>query len=199
MSENKIILDLKNDNRGAFNRLFRFYYPRIVSYIASLVDDDLIAEDIAQDVFLYVWENRKRLMIGKGFHSYLFQISYTRCLDHFRKFRLAETYNEKVFVEHVEQYKSLLDEDTNTLSSLYSKDFFEQLNELLDKIPADRKKVFVMAYIRGISTKEIAQSLNMPKRTVESHVYLTLKYLKSNMSRKDFLLLFMYTHLHFFN
>ena len=188
MSENEILLDLKNNSREAFDRLFRFYYPKIVAYVASLVGDHLVAEDITQDVFLYVWTNRKKLSVGKGFHSYLFQASYTRCLDHFRKFQTAEKYNEEVFYEFVKQHKSLLEND-DILSGLYSKDFFEQLHHLLDDLPSDRREVFILSYIKGLSTKEIAELMQMPIRTVESHNYLTLKYLKSRMSKKDFLAL----------
>lgn len=187
MSENKLILDLKNDSRDAYNQLFRFYYPKIAAYVVSLVGDRSVAEDITQDVFLYVWENRKKLSVGKGFHSYLYQASYTRCLDYFRKYQIAEKYNEWVFLEFVDQHKSLLDDDGQTLNDLYSKDFFEQLYLLLDEIPPERKEVFVLSYIKGLSTKKVAEQLNMPKRTVESHIYLALKYLKGRMSTKFFL------------
>ncbi|MGE4331650.1 MAG: sigma factor [Macellibacteroides sp.] len=47
------------ENREGFDNLFRHYYPRLKSYVSSFVEDS-VAEDITQDVFLYVWENRKR-------------------------------------------------------------------------------------------------------------------------------------------
>jgi len=189
MTENKVILGLKNDSRDSFNQLFRFYYPRIAAYVASLIKDDLMAEDIAQDIFLYVWENRKKLVFNGGFHSYLFQAAYTRSIDYFRKSAYAHKLNEQQLINYIEEYSSLLSDDEQMLKNLYSKDFYKELYNLLDEMPAERKEVFILAYLKGMKAKEIAELKNMSKRTVESHLYLAMKSLKQKMSKKDFLML----------
>ncbi|MDD2436208.1 MAG: RNA polymerase sigma-70 factor [Massilibacteroides sp.] len=186
--ENKILIDLQRGNREAFNEFFCFYFPRLLAYTSSIVNHK-IAEDITQDVFLYVWENRKRLTISKGFHSYLFQAAYTRCIDYLKKNQSAEKYNSRVMLEHAYIYGNLLNDDGKILEELYAKDFYKQLYSLLEEIPAQRREVFVLAYIHGVKTKEIAEILDIPHRTVESHLYLALKYLKKNMTSKDFLVL----------
>ena len=84
MFDISLLYELKKGNREAFNGVFRYYYPRIMAYTASMVEQKA-AEDIVQDVFLYVWENREKLYVSDGFHSYLFQSAYTRCLDYFKK------------------------------------------------------------------------------------------------------------------
>ena len=72
MFDISLLYELKKGNREAFNGVFRYYYPRIMAYTASMVEQKA-AEDIVQDVFLYVWENREKLYVSDGFHSYLFQ------------------------------------------------------------------------------------------------------------------------------
>ena len=57
MFDISLLYELKKGNREAFNGVFRYYYPRIMAYTASMVEQKA-AEDIVQDVFLYVWENR---------------------------------------------------------------------------------------------------------------------------------------------
>ncbi|MCS3049942.1 hypothetical protein NXV05_08270 [Parabacteroides johnsonii] len=84
MFDISLLYELKKGNREAFNGVFRYYYPRMMAYVASMVEQK-VAEDIVQDVFLYVWENREKLYVSDGFHSYLFQSAYTRCLDYFKK------------------------------------------------------------------------------------------------------------------
>jgi RNA polymerase sigma-70 factor (ECF subfamily) len=59
----------------------------------------------------------------------------------------------------------------------------------LELIPEQRRNVFLMAYMDGLKTKEIAANLDIPQRTVESHIYLTLKFLKEHFEKKDFFLL----------
>ena len=45
------------------------------------------------------------------------------------------------------------------------------------------------SYVEGLKAREVAERMNIPQRTVESHVYLTLKYLKQKMSKNDFYML----------
>jgi len=186
MSENKIILSLKNDSRDAFNQLFRFYYPKVAAYVASLIGNEMVAEDVAQDVFLYVWENRKKLTVEAGFHSYLFQTAYSRSIDYFRKSRHTQTVDEQLLISYMEDYGSMLRNEEEMLKNLYSKDFYKELYRLLDEMPAERKEVFILAYLKGMKAREISGIKEIPKRTVESHLYLAMKYLKRKMSENDF-------------
>ena len=68
MCDISLLYELMKGNREAFNGVFRYYYPRIMAYTASMVEQKA-AEDIVQDVFLYVWENREKLYVCDGFHS----------------------------------------------------------------------------------------------------------------------------------
>ncbi|MDR1200310.1 MAG: RNA polymerase sigma-70 factor [Tannerellaceae bacterium] len=188
---NNISSEQKKDSRESFIKLFHYYYPRVIAYVSSIVEDN-VAEDITQDVFLYVWENHKKLSLEEGFHSYLFQAAYTRCLDYFRKTHNIKKYNQQTFNEYIEKYRLLLDDDCKTIKSLYAKDFYERLYCLLNEIPPERREVFIMTYFKGMKAKEIAETLGMPQRTVESHIYLTVKYLKSHMSKNDFFLLLLF-------
>lgn len=184
-----LLSQLKEGNREAFNSLFRHYYPRVMAYVTAMVEQE-IAEDIVQDVFLYIWENRSKLYVGDGFHSYLFQSAYTRCLDHFKKQQSAEKYNLYVEESYLKEYVDLLKDETSVMEELYSKDFYKRLYNLLDQLPAQRRDVFILTYIDGLKAKEVAARTHMPQRTVESHIYLTIKYLKERMSKKDFYLLY---------
>lgn len=188
MFDISLVEKLKKGDREAFNSLFRYFYPRVMAYVAAIVEDEA-AEDIVQDVFLYVWENRKKLYAGEGFHSYLFQAAYTRCLDSFRKNSSMEKYNTHLYEKHLEDYQSLLKGDTPVMEELYTKDFYRRLYELLEQMPAQRREVFILSYIKGLTAKEVSEQLRMPQRTVESHLYLALKFLKGHMSKNDYYML----------
>lgn len=182
-------------NRDAFDELFRCYYPRLISYISSILDCK-IAEDIAQDVFLYVWENRKKIYFGQGFQSYLFQSGYTRAMDYLRKQHTVMDYAQNVQTDFFEVYEKLAGNEDGILEHLYSKDFYQTLHQLLDKIPEQRRNVFLLAYVEGLKSKDIAEQCNMSQRTVESHIYLTIKFLRERLLKKDFyifLLLFYFS------
>lgn len=194
-SDDNIQMNIQLVNRDAFDELFRCYYPRLISYISSILDYK-IAEDIAQDVFLYVWENRKKIYFGQGFQSYLFQSGYTRAMDYLRKQHTVMDYAQNVQTDFFEVYEKLAGNEDGILEHLYSKDFYQTLHQLLDKIPEQRRNVFLLAYVDGLKSKDIAEQCNMSQRTVESHIYLTIKFLRERLLKKDFyifLLLFYFS------
>lgn len=190
MREEKIQIGLlKQGNREAFRTLFRYYYPRLKAYALTLIEEDAPAEDIVQDTFLYVWEHRARLLADDSLQAYLYRLVYTRCMDHFRQAQIADRYCSEVYEEYLHDCQELLQTEGTAFDALFTKDFYQQLYELVKLLPASRREVFLLAYIEGRKAKEIAEELQMPVRTVESHLYLALKYLKSKMTKRDFLLL----------
>lgn len=147
MFDISLLYELKKGNREAFNGVFRYYYPRIMAYTASMVEQKA-AEDIVQDVFLYVWENREKLYVSDGFHSYLFQSAYTRCLDYFKKNLSIEKYHSHTYEKYLEDYQNLLKGDDSVIEELSVKDFYRHLYELLEHLPAQRREVFILTYIK---------------------------------------------------
>ena len=188
MFDVSLLSQLREGNREAFNSLFRHYYPRVMAYVAAMVEQE-VAEDVVQDVFLHVWENRKKLYAGEGFHSYLFQAAYTRCIDYYRKTQSADKYNLHMEGAYLEEYNALLRSDASVLEEIYSIDFYDQLNNLLEKFPSQRREVFIVTYIEGLKAKEVSERLQIPQRTVESHIYLAIKYLRAHLSKNDFYIL----------
>lgn len=185
MYDVSLLNEMKKGNREAFNGVFRYFYPRVMAYVASMVEQK-VAEDIVQDVFLYIWENREKLYVSEGFHSYLFQSAYTRCLDHFKKNLSVEKYHSFTYEKYLEDYQKLLKGDNPVIEELCTKDFYRRLYELLEQLPMQRREIFILTYIKGLTAKEIAGQTGMPQRTVESHLYLALRFLKKHMSKNDY-------------
>ncbi len=180
---------VRKGNKEAFRKLFCHYYPRLKAYVATILNDDTIAEDIVQDAFLYVWEHPAELPKENDFRSYLYRLVYTRSIDYIRRMQVKDQYYTLVYEEYAKECEALLEGEGETLEKLYTKDFYQELYELLQQIPKPRREVFLLAYIEGRKAREIAEQLNLPQRTVESHLYLTLKYLKEHMDKRHFVLL----------
>ena len=162
-----------------------------MAYAASIVDKQ-IAEDIVQDVFVYLWHNRKRLNLSDNLTSYLFQAVYTHCLDHLRKNRHAEKYAFFVYENYLEECKSMLKNEEKIVEELSLKEFYERLFFHLNQLSEPRRKVFIMAYIDGLKMKQIAEITDMPLKTVESHLFLARKYLKEHFHQKEYYLLYVF-------
>ena len=174
---------------AALETLLKRFYKPLRAYAFRFVNDKDLSEDIVQDVFLYVWENREKLYVSDGFHSYLFQSAYTRCLDYFKKNLSIEKYHSHTYEKYLEDYQNLLKGDDSVIEELSVKDFYRHLYELLEHLPAQRREVFILTYIKGLTAKEVAEQTRMSQRTVESHLYLALRFLKGHMSRNDYYML----------
>ncbi len=128
--------------------------------------------------------------MGEGFYSYLFQSAYSRCIDYIKKNSRLEKYVQEALLKSAIEYHSYIENDCQPLKELFSKDFEEQLNALLSQLPEARRRAFELVYRDGLKMNEAAEKLQMPpQRTVESHIYLTIKYLRKHLSPYDFLLL----------
>ena len=88
-----------------------------------------------------------------------------------------------------EEYHSYIQNDGAIVKELFNRDFQEELNKLLLKLPETRRRVFDFVYNQGLKAKDVAEILKIPQRTVESHIYLTMRYLKENIKASDFLCL----------
>lgn len=182
-------IDLQTISELQFEELFCRFYPQVVSYATVILDDKTAGEDIAQEVFVYVWEKRKELHVGDGFYSYLFQSTYSRCIDYIHKNKRLEKYAKESLLKFAGEYQTYIDNDSQILKELFSKDFEEKLNTLLNQLPEARRRVFELIYYEGLKAKEVSEKLDMPQRTVESHIYLAMKYLREHLSPSDFLIL----------
>lgn len=177
-----------------FEKIFCHFYPQIVAYTSKILDDHIAGEDIAQEIFVSIWEKRKKLHVNAGFHGYLFQSAYSRCIDYIERNKRMANYQKQSLLTFAEEYHRYLENDCQAIKALYSKEFDEKLNELLQQLPEARRKVFEMAYRENLKSKEIATKLHLPQRTVESHIYLTMKHLRDKLSPSDFLMILFFCH-----
>lgn len=179
---------LKKGDRKAFDSLIRLYYPRLMAYTQIIVDGEA-ARDIVQDVFLYVWENRARINFTPAFHSYLFKMCYSRSVDHLRRKKLLSDMDISSNPLLGDETAWLKNNTGDIVKILSDTDLLKRVEQLIDQLPEKRREVFRLSFFYEMSNPEIAQLLDMPQRTVESHLYLSLKFLRGKISDTDVLLL----------
>ena len=181
--EEKILIDrLIKGDQTAFELLFRFYYPGMVTFAAQIVLNSDEAEEIVQDFYVKLWINRQNIKQSETLKSYFFISIKNSALNYLKK----EKINEKI----IEDLKYNIEND-----QLYNPDLFV-VSELQTKIKAAFGKlsprtheIFTLSRFRGLSNNEIATMQNISKRTVETHVSNALKILRDELKDYMFLLL----------
>jgi len=165
IEENNIKALCKGDQR-AFEVLFLYYQPKLVYFLTGFIKDPELARDMAQDVFLSVWNNKEKLAEIKSFKAYIFKMGKNAICNYYDHTLV----NEKFVAEQLARPVDF--ENTEELL------FAQQLQILIDltvsQMPPQRKLIFTMSRIDGFSNNEIAEKLNINKRTVENHLTAAL-------------------------
>lgn len=174
-----------NDDEKAFEKLFGLFYPPLLVYAKRYIEEQTVREDIVQDVFIALWEGRKKLTITTSIRSYLILAVRNHCLNYLRKEGLSRQYQELKKEED-----AVSEENIYLLSELY--DLFEKA---LAKLPEVYRIVFEMHSLEGKDYAEIAEKLNISVRTAKRYKSQVIETLKDEL--KDYLPLafFVYTNI----
>jgi RNA polymerase sigma-70 factor (ECF subfamily) len=160
---------LASGDHEAFRRLFMLYYPKVKTFIVYFVKSEAIAEDLSQDVFEDIWLNRDLLSNLKSLNAYLFRMAKNASINYL---------NHKVVVEnYAVSYTHLLPEHSIE-EELYAKELELLIQLTVEKMPEQRRRIFEMSRIKNLKNAEIAEKLNISKRTVEAHLNLALKQIR---------------------
>jgi RNA polymerase sigma-70 factor, ECF subfamily len=182
IKEETLIQRLINGDQTAFELLFRFYYPGLVTFASHIVLDSDEAEEIVQDFFVKLWAGRRGIKKSETLKSYFFTSVKNRALNYLKK----EKISEKVRVE----FREMIETDQLYQPDLFvESEFQSRIKAAFEKLPSRTGEVFTLSRFKGLSNDQIAEHLNISKRTVETHISNALKLLREEL--KDYLFMLM--------
>ena len=177
--ENLLVQRMLGGDESAFSIIFRTYYLDLVLFAGTFLKDRQAAEEIVQDVFIRLWENRESVMITSSLRSFLLKSIQNKCIDTIRHLKIVDDYQSKL-----QNYPLLLENNTENYV-LYS-ELEDDLKKALGKIPDDISKIFLLNRFEGLTYPEIASQLNLSVRMVEIRMGKALALLKHYL--KDYLI-----------
>lgn len=166
---------IREGNKEAFAKMFTMYYESVARFIFRYVKDGDTAEEIAQDLFIHFWENAPRLNITASVKAYLFTSARNFSFNHLKKNKIREKYHE------------LANADTETVAlveEVKSTDnqFLILLKQSLDTLPEKCREIFELSKFEGLSYEEIADFLQISKKTVENQLAIALRKIRAWMA-----------------
>ncbi len=182
IKEGTLIQRLINGDQTAFELLFRFYYPGLVTFASQIVLDYDSAEEIVEDFFVKVWTERRDINKSDTLKSYFFTCVKNRALNYLKK--------ERISVKVRKELLGVIENDR-----LYQPDLFveselqNQIKTAFEKLQPRTNEVFTLSRFKGFSNDEIAEQLKISKRTVETHISNALKILREEFKDYQFMLL----------
>lgn len=163
---------LGNADHQAFDILFTRYHPQVKSFLRGFIKDEELVLDMAQDIFFKVWTNRKEISSVNSFKGYLFRMARNLVYDNYEHWTIVEKYSLEQRAASESLYSDVIEEN------LYAKELSLLIDITVDKMPPQRKKIFIMSREQGLSNEEIAVHLQINKRTVENHLTQALRDLR---------------------
>lgn len=154
----------------AFRLLFERYYSPLCNFANSRLQDDFIAEDIVQELFTKIWEERTRIQFTSSIKSYLYTAIKNRSLNRLN----AETIRRK----HTDDFRRNQNEQISDID-IEMEEFRNYLVECIEKLPPRCKAVFEKSRFEDLKQEEIAGAMQISVNTVKAQIGKALKLVKA--------------------
>ncbi len=179
----EIYSGVKKGNKQAFKVLFDTFFVRLLFYACRFVDEET-GKDIVQDVFIYVWENKEDIVMGDSFVSFLYEIVYNKAVNILRHNKVKEKNLAEIqMIQKVQDYFSPY--NNPAFEQLINDENYEKMKTAIDDLPERGKQCIRMSYMQGLTAKEISKILNISPRTVETHIYNSIKLLREMFNKNQ--------------
>lgn len=168
------LLNLQRTDENKFIEvLFKKYYAPLCRTVNRIVNDSDAAEDLVQDVFMKVWNNRQTLAINISIKSYLYRSAINNALNYLERNKRKVNLEQSNFTE-----PSVNDAEEH----LHFNEVQQRVKEATDALPPACKTIFILSRQENMSYKEIAASLQISPKTVENQMGKALKHFREYLS-----------------
>ena len=160
----------------ALGELYTRYKDLLISFCTKNLKNKADAEDIAQDIFIQIWENRHFINPELSFSGYLQKITQNKVFYTFRQSDVHSRFVRNMLVNG--------ENSTNeTEDTIIDNDYAEFLDEIIERLPPMQQKVIRLSRVERLAYKEIAELLHISADTVKKHAALALKKIKTQISQ----------------
>ena len=164
------IIAVSQDDVKAFNRIFLTYQPKLFIFINGFIKDTEASKDLCEDVFLKIWQHRKRIENVENLNSFLFKMTQNAIFNYLKHNKISHEYLSQMLMGSVESENA----EEMILYHLLQED----IDKVVDQLSEQRRNVFRLSREEGYSNAEISTQLNISKRTVENHITASLHTLR---------------------
>ena len=165
---------IQKGDKEAWDFVVQKYYKPLFIFINRMVRDSESAEELLQDVFVKFWTKREQINVNTSFKAYLYKSARNHTLNFIKRRKFEQNYHSGLL--------KTLDKSYNDTEHTFQ---FTQLEKVLytaiDDLPEKCKEIFKLSRFEDLTYKEIAETLDIPVRTVHYQVGLALKELRKTI------------------
>ncbi|NQX37619.1 RNA polymerase sigma-70 factor, Bacteroides expansion family 1 [Pedobacter steynii] len=173
---------LISGDSDAFIEIYNRFQALMYVYACKITMDKEEAEDIVQEVFIYLWDKRTTVILRSSLSSYLYsavRYKFFNLLDH-----------QKVRKDYRLSFQNFLDQgEYITDNYIREKEFSQLIEKEIAALPDKMREIFELSRKQNLSRKEISEKLNVSEKTVKNQINNALKILRGKLGFFPFLLL----------
>jgi len=174
MDDRLLLQKVQSGDEGAYDAVFRNWYPILVRVAAALLHDADAAEEVAQEVMLELWRRRHVLDASVPLRAYLLRSVRNRALNHLRHLKVRRQSESDV--------EALYDTPLGSDQPIVAKELAAAVNEAVRGLPPRCREVFELSRVDGLRYAEIAETLGISMKTVEAQMGKALRILRDRLS-----------------
>lgn len=174
MDEKDLLKRISQGDEAAFTEIFHYYGRRIWLFVTQKTKSETIADEIVQEVFLKLWQKKDTVTEIDNFSSFVYTIATNKTYDYFRKVARDSRKLEGLWRQLQEVAACNTVEETIDFH-----ESMEIINEAIDQLPPQRKKIYLLNRMEGLSYEEIARELDISKNTVSNQLVEATKFIRA--------------------
>jgi RNA polymerase sigma-70 factor (family 1) len=170
-NESILLNQISVGDEKAFNKLYDIYRPGIYRFIYKFIKSSELSNDICQEVFMKIWEERWAIQEINSFKSYLFTITKNHTFNVLKRAAVEDRIKGEVL-------RSYCVSKNDTEELLQVKEYQQFLQTVLDSLPPQSRAVFKLCRQQDKSYDEAAQILGVSSSAIKKHMVRSMKVIK---------------------
>lgn len=166
-------------NLSAFDELMDKYRNTLIYFIQGYVKNRDIAEDLAQDVFVYILINKKEYDFKYSFKTYLYTIARSRALNYLKKEKRIISLEEHAFPENNTEYMN------ETEEIVFNNEEKRNLYNAINKLKGNQQQALYLVDIENLSYSDIGKVLGKTVSQTKMIIYRARKNLKLILEKEE--------------
>lgn len=177
-------MNIDEGKKDIYQKVYADNFQKITAYAHSFLKDSEEAQNVANDTFLSLWENRDNINWNENITPWLFSVSKNKCLNVLKK-RIHTNNYRKISVKEKSDYLNFLALQSDSSIKIYEKEVEVLLCKAVEKMTPKVRSTFILSRMKGMKYTEIAETHNISNRTVEARIKLAMLILRKTF--KDYL------------
>lgn len=174
--EPTLVKEMAGGSSAAFQTLYYRYFEAVRLNVLKITGDEAMTEDILQEVFSGLWDKRERFAKYDKISAWLFVASYNRSINHIKQ---RAALRARIQQATIRQVAEGLSDDYKA-----QEERFHLLEEAINQLPPQRKRVFELCRLQGLSYEQAAAELSITRNTVKDHLVKAMESIRQYVQEK---------------